>query len=81
MRGGVNAILVLGLDVDIHLFPDARTDLRTTTSQKCAAVPKRARIEGSKTFVSLNTKCESNRRTEGCRGRLRVEGLGFRIQG
>ena len=35
-------------------------NLRTTTSQKCAAVPRRARIQGSKTFVSLNSRLESN---------------------
>ena len=34
---------------------------RTTTSQKCAAVPRRARIEGSQTFVSFNSRLESNK--------------------
>ena len=35
-------------------------DLRTTTWQKCGAVPRRARIEGSQTCVSLNPRLESN---------------------
>ena len=30
-------------------------DLRTTTSQNCVAIPRRDRLEGSKTFVSLNS--------------------------
>jgi len=38
--------------------------LRATTSQKCAAVPRRARIEGSKTCVSLNSRLESNKEEE-----------------
>jgi len=35
--------------------------LRTTTSQKCAAIPRRARIQGSWTCVSLNSRLESNK--------------------
>jgi len=35
-----------------------------TTSQKCAAVPRRARISGSETFVSLNSRLESNKEEE-----------------
>jgi hypothetical protein len=35
-------------------------DLRTTTSQKYEAVPRRARFQGSKTVVSLNSRLESN---------------------
>ena len=35
-------------------------NLRTTTLQKCAAVPRRARIQGSQTFVSHNSRLESN---------------------
>ena len=31
---------------------------RTTTLQKCAAAPRRARLQGSKTFVSLNARLE-----------------------
>ena len=38
--------------------------MRTTTSQKCAAVPRRARIEGSKTFVSPNSRLDSNKEEE-----------------
>ena len=36
------------------------TNLKTTTLHKCAAVPRQARIYGSKTFVSLNSRFESN---------------------
>ena len=35
-------------------------NLRTTTSQTCAAVPRRTRIQGSQTFVSLNSRLESD---------------------
>ena len=35
-------------------------DLRRSTSQKCAAVPRSARIQGSLTFVSLNSRLASN---------------------
>ena len=34
---------------------------RTTTQQKCAAVPRRVRIYGSETFASLNSRLESNK--------------------
>ena len=36
--------------------------LRTTHSQKCAALPRRARIQGSYTFASLNSRLESNKK-------------------
>ena len=36
-------------------------NLGTTTSQKSEAVPRRARIEGSYTFVSLNSRLGSNK--------------------
>ena len=39
-------------------------NLRTTPSQKCAAVPRRARIQGSYTLVSLNSRLESERKEE-----------------
>ena len=35
-------------------------DLSATFSQNCDAVPRRARISGSYTFVSLNSRLESN---------------------
>ena len=35
-------------------------DSKTSTSQKCAAIPRRARIPSSWTFVSLNSRLESN---------------------
>ena len=38
---------------------------RTITSHKCAAVPRRARIEGSYTFASLNSRLETNEEEEG----------------
>ena len=41
----------------------------TTTSQKCEAVPRRARISGSWTFVSLNSRLESNKEETWARGR------------
>ena len=34
---------------------------RTITQHKCGAVPRRARIQGSCTFVSLNSRLESNK--------------------
>ena len=44
------------------MFPAIGTALnfRTTTLQKCAAVLRGARIEGSQTFVSLNSRLESD---------------------
>ena len=45
-------------------FGDAVLNLRTTTLPKCAAVPRLARIEGSKTFVSLNSRFESHKQEE-----------------
>ena len=36
-------------------------DLRTITSQKCEAVPKKARIQGSYTCLSLNFRLDSNK--------------------
>ena len=42
----------------------------TTTLQKCAVVPKRARIYGAKTFVSLNSRLRCNREKEDQFGRL-----------
>ena len=38
--------------------------LSTTTSQKCEAVPRRARIQGSYTCVSLKSRPESNKEEE-----------------
>ena len=35
-----------------------------TTLQKYAAVPRRARIQGSKTFVSLSSRLEGNKEEE-----------------
>ena len=40
----------------------------------CEAVPKRARISGSKTFASLNTRPESNKEEK------EEEGVGFAYQ-
>jgi len=41
-----------------------RSDLGTTTSQKRASVSKRARIQGSQTCASLNSRLESNNEGE-----------------
>ena len=43
-------------------------NLTTTSSQKCAAVPRRAHILGTKTFASLNCRLESNKEEEEVRG-------------
>ena len=53
----------------------------TTTSQKREAVPRRARISGSWTLVSLNSRLESNKeeKVEGLR--LEFYGLSFMIHG
>ena len=69
-------------------------DSRTITLQNCEAVPRRARIRGSKTVASLNSGLESNQE-EGQRYQapcirrfvaglrvqkwLRVWGLGLRV--
>ena len=45
-------------------------DSRGATSQKCEAAPRRARIQGSSTLVSLNPRLESNK-----------EEAGFRVRG
>ena len=39
-------------------------NLRTPTSQKCAAIPRRAHIQGSYTFVSLTSRLESDNEEE-----------------
>jgi len=39
-------------------------DLRTTSSKNCEAVPRRARIEESQTFVSFNSRLKSNKERE-----------------
>jgi len=46
----------LGLTVDGWVL-----NLRTTTLQMCAAVPRWARISGPSTFLSLNSRLESNK--------------------
>ena len=43
---------------------ERQVNLRITTSQKCAAVPRRARISGSQTFVSINSRLKSNKEEE-----------------
>ena len=48
---------------------------RTSASQKREAVPRRARISRSQTFVSPNSKLESNEEGE------EVPGLRFRVSG
>ena len=43
---------------------ETECNIRTTTSQKCEAVPRRARIWGSWTCVSLHSRLESNKEEE-----------------
>ena len=40
------------------------SNLRTPSQQKCGAIPRRARIQGSKIVVSLNSRLESNEEEE-----------------
>jgi len=40
-------------------------DFRTTASHNCKVVPRRARIQGTKTSVSLNSRLESKKAAEG----------------
>ena len=79
-------------------MPPARVsvlNLRTATSQKCEALPRRARIEGSQTCVSADSRLESNKEENfsfcdvgrglrlwglGLGSGLRFEGSGFRVQ-
>ena len=42
----------------------AELNLGTTTLQKCAAVARRARFQGSQTFASLHSRLESNNEEE-----------------
>ena len=55
--------------VVLHLTTTPDLNLRTNTSHKCAAVPRRARIQGSQTFVSLesNKEGEKGRYSTSCR--------------
>ena len=52
----------------MHVLHDAREvsaegfNLRTSTWQKCEAVPSRARIQGSSTCASLNSGLERNKK-------------------
>ena len=46
-----------------HLREDG-VQLRTTTSQKCEADPRRSRTSGSQTCVSLNSRLENDREEE-----------------
>ena len=39
-------------------------NVRTNTKQKCGVVPRSARIQGSQTFVWLNTRLESYKEEE-----------------
>jgi len=41
---------------------------RVSPSQKCEAVPRRARISGSQTFVSPNSRLESHKEAEEVQG-------------
>ena len=62
------------VDVDVRLLRSpwspcsvtnrVETTLRTTTSQKCTAVPRRARVQGSWIFVSPKSRLERNKEEE-----------------
>ena len=43
--------------------------MRAATSQKCEAVPRRARVQGSSTSVSLNSRLEKEEEEEEARRR------------
>ena len=49
-----------------QLAPPSCLNLSTTSSQKFQAVPRRARIQGSETWVSLNSRLESNKEEDAC---------------
>ena len=53
-----------GIGVIRDLVKVTLLDSRTTASQNCDAVPRRARIQGTQTFVSLNSRLESNKGQE-----------------
>ena len=57
LRVGVESVMCLTMGVP-------QRDLKTTASQNIEAVPRRARIQGSCTFVSLNSRLESNKEEE-----------------
>ena len=63
-------------------------DLRTPDSRKCEAVPRRARIEGAKTFVLLDSRLErdkeeyptgENKRLEGALSTAETAGVTLRV--
>ena len=54
----------------VHL--GAVLDLRTSASQKCEVVPRRARTPDSLTFVSIDSKLESNKAEENMHVRRRI---------
>ena len=56
-RGGINTVQRLS-------STNRLWGHQTTTLQKCAAVPIRVRVSGSQTFVSLNSRLESNKEEE-----------------
>ena len=56
-------------------------NLRKSFLQKCEAVPRRARVEGSSTCVSLNSRLESNEEKEACSFGLEVWSSGLRACG
>ena len=49
------------LGVDICMVDLWMGDLTTSTLQNCEAVPRRARVESSWTFVSINPRLESDK--------------------
>ena len=51
-------------DLWVHPTVGAVLHLRTSTLHKCAAVSRRARIQGLHTFAALNSRLESNNEEE-----------------
>ena len=48
--------------LELEVVPFGRVlDLRTTISQNCEAVPRRARIQGASTFASINSSTLGSR--------------------
>ena len=72
-RATVSSCALTGLwytfqEMFIHTFNSVNCDpcitIRTTTLHECAAVPRSARIEGSWTFLLLNSRLASNKEEE-----------------
>ena len=56
-HGSVSRVVSLCIAFNASVY----LNLRTATSHKRAAVPRRARVEGAKTLESLNSRLESDK--------------------